>query len=98
MFARPAAVLSTNSYHVYCIELSTAGPITVQPVLRKVLRVNQQSNTYVYVHNKHMETIIQRDIWNGVSRSIEHNEFYTIDHARTKQRSMVTTLQHRKKR
>ena len=70
-------------------------PITLQPVLGKIYSALIRNRIHTFmIKNNYIETKIQKGFCNGFSGTIEHTELLThmINHARTNQRSMITTL------
>jgi hypothetical protein len=70
-------------------------PITLQPVLAKVMSSLIRNRMYTYlVKNKFIETNLQKGFWSEVSGCVEHTELltYIMNHARLKQRQVIITL------
>ena len=70
-------------------------PICLEPVLLKVLTSLIRNRIFNFVcSNGFIESGIQKGFWPGISGTIEHTELlsYIINHARTKQRSLIVTL------
>ena len=70
-------------------------PITLEPVLSKVLTSLIRNRIFTFVlDNKYIESNIQKGFWTGVSGTIEHTELLThiINHAKRKQKQLVVTL------
>ena len=70
-------------------------PITLEPVLSKILSSVIRNRIYSFVSkNNYIETNLQKGFWDGIPGTIEHTELltYIINHSRRKQRDMVITL------
>ena len=70
-------------------------PITLQPVMLKVLTSCIRDRIYSYcVENSYIDTKTQKGFWEGISGTIENNEAltYAINQARLRQKSLVITL------
>ena len=70
-------------------------PITLEPVLSKVMTSLIRNRIFSYVlNNKFIECDIQKGFWTGLSGTIEHTELLThiIKNAKKKQRQLVVTL------
>ena len=70
-------------------------PITLEPVMLKVLTFWMRNRTYIFLaSNNFIDEKLQKGFWSGVSGTIEHTETltYIIDQARLKQKSVCVTL------
>ena len=70
-------------------------PITLEPVLSKVMTSLMRNKIFSFVlNNKYIECDIQKGFWTGLSGTIEHTELLThiLKNAKKKQRQLVVTL------
>ena len=70
-------------------------PIILQPILSKIFTSIIRNRIFTFVlQDKYIKTNLQKGFWEKISGCIEHTETltYVINHARKKQRNLVTTL------
>ena len=70
-------------------------PITLEPVLSKVMTALIRNRMYTFVaENNYIESNIQKGFWSGLSGTIEHTEILThlMKQEKKKQRQLVVTL------
>ena len=70
-------------------------PITLEPILSKVMTSNVRNKIFTFVvENNYVETNTQRGFWSNISGTIEHTELLTnvLKHVKNKQQQLVVTL------